>query len=116
MSGILLTFLFMELRVQCQGDFSRADMQQLILVVLSAAEFSDNLAEGIVLGRAEGWEIVNDEVVNGENVRKFDVQRRLRTRKQIVELINLVLHLGVANFNHCTILAMLIRGGSNTYS
>jgi hypothetical protein len=106
----------MELRVQCQGDFSRADMQQLILVVLSAAQFSDNLAEGIVLGRAEGWEIVNDEVVNGEDVRKFDVQRRLRTRKQIVELVNLVLHLGVADINHCTILALLIQGRANTYS
>ena len=46
----MLTFVFVELGVESQGDLGGADVQQLVLVVLRTSKFAHNLAQGIVLG------------------------------------------------------------------
>lgn len=93
----MLTFVFMELGIESQCDFGRADVQQLVLVVLCASKLTYYLAQRIVLGRAEGWEVVDDEVVDGEHICKLDVQCWFGSREEVVELVNLEVCLGVAN-------------------
>jgi hypothetical protein len=95
----MLTFMFVELGVESQGDLSRADVQQLVLVVFRTSEFAHNLAEGIVLGGTESRNIVNNEIVDGEDVRKLDVQCRLSAGKEVVELVNLKVCFRVANID-----------------
>lgn len=112
----LLTFLFMELRVECQSDFGRADVQQLVLVVLGTTEFSDDLTKRVVLSGAESCKIVNDEVVDGENVCQLDVQCWLYSREQIVELIDFKLHFSVADIDHCIVLVSIIQSKGGTYN
>jgi hypothetical protein len=69
-----LTFLFVELGIECQSNFSRADMQQLVLVILCASKLAYYLAQGVVLRWTESWKVIDDEVVNREDIRKLDVQ------------------------------------------
>jgi hypothetical protein len=95
----MLTFMFVELGVESQGDLSRADVQQLVLVVFRTSEFAHNLAEWIVLGGAESRNIINNEIVDGEDVRKLDVQCRLSAGKEVVELVNLKVCFRVANID-----------------
>lgn len=69
----MLTFVFVELGVESQGDLGGADVQQLVLVVLRTSKFAHDLAQRIVLGWAESRKIVNNEIMDGEDVRKLDV-------------------------------------------
>lgn len=95
----MLTFVFVELGVESQGDLGGADVQQLVLVVFRTSKFAHDLAQGIVLGWAQSRKIVNDEIMDGEDVRKLDVQCRLSAGKEVVELVNLKVCFRVANIN-----------------
>jgi hypothetical protein len=90
----------MILRIQGQGNLAGADVQKLVFVVLRATELTDNLAEGIVLRGTQTWQVVDDEVVNGEYICEFDVECWLGSCEQIVELVNLKLSFGGANIDH----------------
>lgn len=74
-------------------------MQQLVLVVLRASKFAYDLAKRVILRRTEGWEIIDDEVVNSENVCKLDIQRWLGTSEQVVELVDLEVRLSVTHID-----------------
>lgn len=95
----MLTFLFVELRVECQSDFGRANMQQLVLVVLCASKLTHYLAQRVVLGWTESWKVIDDEIVNCEDIRKLDVQCWLSSSEKIVELVDLKVCLSVADIN-----------------
>lgn len=75
-------------------------MQQLVLVVLCASELANDFAQRIVLRGAQTWQVVDDEVVDGEHIGKLDVQCRLLAGEEVVELINLELSLSVAYVDH----------------
>ena len=96
----MLTFVFVELGVESQGDLGGADVQQLVLVVLRTSKFAHDLAQGIVLGWTESRKIVNNEIVDGEDVRKLDVQCRLSAGKEVVELVDLKVSFGIANIDY----------------
>lgn len=87
----------MELRIEGQGDFSGANVQQFILVVLCASKLAHYLTQRVVLGRAKGWEVIDDEVVDGEHICKLDVQCWFGSREEVIELVDLEVCLGVTN-------------------
>lgn len=93
------TFLFVELGVEGQGYLGRADVQQFVLVVLRASKLAYYLTQRIVLRRTEGWEIIDDEVVDGEHICELDVQCWLGSSEEVVELVNLEVCLSVTNIN-----------------
>jgi hypothetical protein len=90
-------------------------MQQLVLIVLRAPKFANYLAEGIVLRRTKSRKIIDDEVVDGENICKLDVQRWLCSSEQIVKLVNLELRLSVANVNYYNVSVVFSISGNHTY-
>lgn len=75
-------------------------MQQLIFVVLCAAELTDNFTKRVILRRAETGKVVNDEVVDCEYIGKLDVERGLRPCEEVVELVNLELSFSRTDVDH----------------
>ncbi|KAL8954442.1 MAG: hypothetical protein Q9193_007244, partial [Seirophora villosa] len=99
-----LTFLVMQLWIQGKTDLGAADMLEFMLVVLDAAQLPDHFTQHIILTRAYARHITGHKVMDGEDVRHFDVQRWLGASIQVVELVDVELSLGRGNidyWHHC---------------
>ena len=59
-----------------------------MLVVLGAAELTDDSAQDIILVWTDICEILGDKIVQGKDVSKFDEEGRFRSSVEIVELVN----------------------------
>lgn len=99
-----LTFLVMQLWIQGKTDLGAADMLEFMLVVLDAAQLPDHFTQHIILTRAYARHITSHKVMDGEDVRHFDVQCWLGASIQVVKLVDVELSLGRGNidyWHHC---------------
>ena len=70
-----------------------------MLIGFGATKLPDNVSQGIILGGAEIGSVSSDDVVDGEDVRHFDVQCRFSLGVEVIELVNVELRLGIWDSN-----------------
>lgn len=91
----------MQFGIQCKGDFRRADIGQLVLIVFYTTKLSDDFLQYVIpVSHADIGSICSNEVVNGENVCHLNIQGGLCPRIQIVEFVDIELNLGVRHIYH----------------
>ena len=91
----------MELGVQSQANLRRADADQLAFVRLDASQLPNDVPQHVVVRGADVRDVIRDQVVYREDVRHFNVKRRLRLRVKVVELVNVELHLRIGHVQYC---------------
>lgn len=92
----------MKLRVERETNFRSIDASQFMFVTLSTTQFSQKLPQGnIFLCDADGREIRGYKLMNGENIRKLDIESRLLGVVKVIELIDIELGLGGTDGNDC---------------
>lgn len=95
---MLLTFNFMELGVQSKTDLSRIHAGQFVFVALRTAQLAEQLPQrNVFLRNANRGEVRGDELMDGEDVRKFDIQSRLLSAVEIIELVDIKLSFSWTN-------------------
>ena len=107
MQQCILTFHLCKLRIQCEIDFRGVDTHQFTLVGLDIAKVTDNLLQDVVGVRTDVMNLTRHKLMNGENVRHLDIQRRLRFGVKVVELVDVEIFFCVLYRNHCDVLALI---------
>lgn len=90
----------MKLGVEEESDLGGANVEHVVLVVLRAAQLSDNFSKHVILAGADRRNILRDKMVNGEDVRQLHVQGWLRPSIEVVVLINVELCFRITNINY----------------
>jgi len=83
-----------------QCDFGAAHTTHLVLVVFGAAELADDFSKHIVLAGADVRKVRDDELVYGEDVGQFDVERRLGACVEVIEFVNVELCFGFSDVDY----------------
>ena len=95
-----LTLFVTQLRTQGQTDLRAANVLQLVLIVLYAAKLANNLSQHIFLARADDRYVSRNQMMDREDIRHLDIQRRLCTSIEVIELVDVELSLGGGNIDH----------------
>lgn len=90
----------MQLGIERQTDFRRAYSHHFAFVCLGASQIVHQFSQDIILCRTDVGNLSRDKLMDGEDVRHFDVQRRLGPGVQIIELVNVKLRFRVSDGNH----------------